>query len=273
MSEILRLDRNGGICVATIDAPPVNVMTLELFSQLADFADAVAADDDVRVVVLRSADPDFFIAHFDVGALVEMPIDGPAERSDRLGRFHRMCERFRTMPKPTICEIAGHVGGGGAELAASCDMRFGARETFVLNQMEVPLGILPGGSGTQRLPGLVGRGRAMEIVLGGVDIDADTAASWGWLNRALPHDRLSEHVDALASRISRFPPEAVAHAKRSLLDAEERPIVDGLLDEQYRFQQLMRTPSAQHRLRTFLERGGQTRAAELRIEELTDDLD
>jgi len=268
MSEVLRSRTTDGVCVATIDAPPVNVMTPELFDALATLADSAAADEAIRVLVLRSADPDFFIAHFDVHALLGMPVDDEPRRADRIGRFHRMCEQFRTMPKATICEIAGRVGGGGAELAASFDMRFGEIESFVLNQMEVPLGILPGGSGTQRIPRLVGRGRAMEIVLGGGDIDAATAERWGWLNRALPADRLGGFVDDLSQRIAGHPPGAVAAAKRSVLNSSEMAPTDGLIEEQFLFQQLMRTPDAQHRMRAFLDAGGQTRDGELRVAEL-----
>ena len=201
-----------------------------------------------------------------------MPIDAPARRADRVGRFHGMCERFRTMPKATICEIAGRIGGGGAELAANFDMRFGALDAMVLNQMEVPLGILPGGSGTQRIPELVGRGRAMEIVLGGADIDAATAERWGWLNRALPIDELGEFVDALARRVADWPVEAVQLAKRSVLNAATMQRDDGLIEEQFLFQQLMRTPEAQQRMRSFLSLGGQTAEGESRVADLVAEL-
>lgn len=271
-SDVLEVATNDGVCVATIDAPPINVMTFGLFQALAALAEQVESDDQVRVLVLRSAHPEFFIAHFDVDVLMAMPTDGPAIRPDEITGFHLMCERLRTMGKVTIAEIAGRVGGGGAELAASCDMRFGALGRMVLNQMEVPIGILPGGTGTQRIPRLVGRGRAMEIVLGGVDIDAETADRWGWLNRALPADQLTPFVDALAHRIAGFPPTALALAKQSLLNAEELPLVDGLLDEQYLFQQLMRTPEAQQRMQAFLAAGGQTREGELRVADLTGEL-
>jgi enoyl-CoA hydratase/carnithine racemase len=266
--DLLHVSTTAGVCVATIDAPPVNVMTVGLLRELAAFAEAVAADDEVRVVVIRSANPEFFIAHFDVEALLSMPVDGPAERPIEIGGFHAMCERFRTMGKPTIAVIAGRVGGGGAELAASCDMRFGALGKMVLNQMEVPLGILPGGTGTQRIPRLVGRGRAMEIVLGGIDVDAPTAERWGWLNRALPDDELESFVDALARRIASFPAEAVAHAKQSVLNADDMSVREGLLEEQFLFQQLMRTDAARDRMRAFLDAGGQTRDGELRVGEL-----
>ncbi|MDH5521927.1 MAG: enoyl-CoA hydratase/isomerase family protein [Acidimicrobiia bacterium] len=270
--QLVSVSTDDGVCVATIDAPPINVMTLPLFRALFELAAAVEDDDSVRVLVLRSANPDFFIAHFDVEAILMMSTDGPAIRPGEITGFHLMCERFRTMDKVTIAEIAGRVGGGGAELAASCDMRFGALGKTVLNQMEVPIGILPGGTGTQRIPRLVGRGRAMEIVLGGVDIDAETADRWGWLNRALAPDQLTPFVDALARRIAGFPPAAVAAAKQSVLNAERLPLVDGLFEEQFLFQQLLRTPEAHQKMQAFLEAGGQTGDGELRVADLTGEL-
>ncbi len=265
--EFRRLDvavDDAGVCVAAIDNPPINLFDRDLFLDMSAFAAAVAADESVRVVVLRSKTDGFFIAHFDVSLIVKMPADEPAVPDDELTSFHVMVEQFRTMPKPTICEIRGRVGGGGGELAASCDMRFGALDGAVLCQMEVPLGILPGGSGTQRLPSLVGRGRAMEIVLGGDDIDAATLERWGWLNRAMPADELSEFVDRLAARMAEFPPEAIARAKQATLvpDGDRRP---GLLEEAFLFQQTLRTDAAQQRMRNFLERGGQTVEGESRV--------
>ena len=195
---LLHIERDAGVVFATIDAPPINVMTPALFRELAKFSAHVADDASVRVVVLRSDNPDFFIAHFDVEAILGFPTEGPAERPTELGGFHAMCERYRTMGKATIVEIGGRVGGGGSELSMSCDMRFGAIDRTFINQMEVPIGILPGGTGTQRLPRLVGRGRAMEVILGGVDLDARTAEQWGYLNRALPADELRPFVTELA---------------------------------------------------------------------------
>jgi enoyl-CoA hydratase/carnithine racemase len=270
--SLIRLEVESGVCTATIDAPPINVMTIPLFVELMRLASSVAGDDAVRVVVLQSADPDFFIAHFDVEAILTFPTDTEPVRSEELNGFHAMCETFRTMPKPTIAKVAGRVGGGGAELSASCDMRFGLRGATIVNQMEVPLGILPGGTGTQRLPWLVGRGRAMEIVLGGVDVDADTAERWGWLNRAFDTAaELDAYVDGLARRIAGFPATAVQLAKASMLGAlpDGR---EGLLDEAFMFQQTLRHPASSARMRSFLDTGGQTRRGELRVAELTGEL-
>jgi enoyl-CoA hydratase/carnithine racemase len=259
--DLLHVEMREHAMFVTIDNPPINLMTRALFAQLAKFSAEVAADDDVLVVVLQSANPEFFIAHFDVEAILAFPVDGPAPREPELGGFHRMCEAYRTMPKATICKIAGRVGGGGSELAASCDMRFAARGRAVVNQMEVPLGILPAGSGSQRLPWLVGRGRAMEMVLGGIDVDAETGERWGYFNRALPADELDAFVEQLARRIAAFPPEAVRLAKASVLGALPDPR-DALVEEAYRFQQVLRTPGAATAMRDFLARGGQTLAGE-----------
>ena len=141
-------------------------------------------------------------------------------------------------------------------------MRFGAIGQTVINQMEVPLGILPGGTGTQRLPRLVGRGRAMEIILGGVDIDAETAESWGLLNRALPPEELRPHVTALAKRIAGFPPVAVAAAKAAVANADTMSLHDAMLEEAFLFQQTLRDPQARRRMEKFIEDGGQTRDGE-----------
>lgn len=256
-----------GVLFATINNPPVNVMTIPLFSDLVAFTAEVELDDAVKVVVMQSADADFFIAHFDVEVLLASDISQPAVRSDELGAFHLMCERMRTMPKATIAKIAGRVGGGGSEFALSCDMRFGALGKTKVNQMEVALGILPGGTGTQRLPRLVGRGRALEIILGSDDLDAETAERWGYLNRALPAERLDEFVDNLAFRIASWPADAIALAKESVNNAE-KPLQQGLLDEAYLFQQTMRTDGAQQSMKRAMELGAQTREGELRMGEL-----
>lgn len=254
-----------GVATVLIDNPPINLMTSGLFRSLAKVSVDLSKDDEVRVVVLRSANPEFFIAHFDVTAILEFPTNGEAVEEPELGGFDRMCEAYRTMGKVTIAELRGRVGGGGAELSSACDMRFGDLETFQWNQMEVPLGILPGGGGTQRIPRLVGIGRAMEVVLGADDVDAETAERWGFLNRAMSGDSLSAHVDALATRIASFPPAAVREAKRAVNASVERSLDEGLKYESYLFQVLLRDVDAQPSMRQYLDAGGQTRDVELRI--------
>ena len=264
----LQIDIAGSVLTATINNPPVNVMTTPLYMDLVNFTSQVEQDDRIKVVVFDSADPDFFIAHFDVEAILQFPVDSPAEKSMEMSDFHLMCERVRTMPKATIVKMAGRAGGGGNEFASSCDMRYGLRGKTMINQMEVALGILPGGTGTQRLPRLVGRGRAMEICLGSDDIDAETAEAWGYLNRIFDtREDLDRFVDDLAQRISVWPAKAIALCKTSINNAE-MPWEAGLLEEAYLFQQTLRTDGAQQNMRKAMAMGLQTRDGELRMGEL-----
>ena len=264
---LIDVQRDGPLVTATVNNPPINLITMALFGELARLAEELEADPAALVFVLKSADPDFFLAHFDVAALIAMA-DAPAPPTDDANAYHAMCHRFRTMDKVTIAQIEGRVGGGGAELSMNFDMRFGVIGKTVINQMEVPIGILPGGTGTQNLPRLVGRARAMEIILGGIDVDAETAERWGWLNRALPANAIDAHVDALARRIASFPADAVRLAKQSVNSAT-LPMAEGCQQEADLFQTLLFSNPARHAMRRFLELGGQTRDGELRVAEIS----
>jgi enoyl-CoA hydratase/carnithine racemase len=263
--QTLQIKNNQGVLTAIINNPPVNVMTDALYMDLVGFTSEVEQDASVKVVVFQSADPDFFIAHFDVETILKFETDAPAEKSLEFSDFHLMCERVRTMPKATIVKMAGRAGGGGNEFASSCDMRFGLKGKTIINQMEVALGILPGGTGTQRLPRLVGRGRAMEICLGSDDIDAETAAQWGYLNRVFDSENeLDDFVDSLSKRIACWPAEAIALCKASINNAE-MPLSEGLLEEAFLFQKTLRTEGAQQNMRKAMAMGLQTREGELRV--------
>lgn len=257
-----------GVAVVTIDNPPINLMTIEVFIELGAVVDRLAGDEAVRAVVLRSANPGWFIAHFDVEAIIGFPTDQPEPTG--LNAFHRMCEQLRTMPKPTIAQIEGRVGGGGSELALSCDMRFATADA-IFSQPEVALGILPGGSGTVRLPRLIGRGRALEVILGCDDVPATTAESWGWINRVLPADSIGDFVDTLAGRIASFPPHAVAAAKASVVSAEQG-VTEQLLAEGAAFNATLADATTQQAMRRFLELGGQTPEGERRLGQLAGEL-
>jgi enoyl-CoA hydratase/carnithine racemase len=228
----------------------------------------VETDQDCLVFILKSANPDFFLAHFDVSAILQFPTDQPASReTSARNEYHDMCNRMSTMDKVTIAQIEGRVGGGGSEFSMGFDMRFGVLGKTKINQMEVPLGILPGGTGTQKLPRLIGRNRAIEIILAGVDIAAEEAERWGYLNRALPANEIGPYVLNLARRIASFPVEAVRLAKQAI-NSSTKPLAEGLQDESYLFQQLIRTESGRRNMEKFLKIGGQTREGELRIHEL-----
>lgn len=262
----LRVEIVDSVALVAIDHPPINLFDIVLYPEMTRVVEALASDDSVRAVVFRSAVAEFFIAHFDVSLILRLPTD--SGRPSTLNDFHRMCETLRTMPKPTIAAIDGRVGGGGSEFALSCDMRF-ASPRSILCQPEVPLGIIPGGSGTVRLSRLVGRSRAMEVILAGDDVDAVTAEEWGWVNRVV--DDPVSHSMALARRIASFPPGAVRAAKRSVLRAEDH-VVEDLLDEAAEFNATLGDPSARRAMQNFLARGGQTPDGERRLGRLAGDL-
>ncbi|HZP42250.1 MAG TPA: enoyl-CoA hydratase/isomerase family protein [Candidatus Binatia bacterium] len=268
--ECLRLRIDAGVAFVTIDHPPINLFDVALMREIDRVGRELGDDAAVRVVVLESADPEFFIAHADVTLIQSLPSE-PQPKPGTLGFFHAMVERFRTMPKATIAKIEGRARGGGSELALSCDLRFGAIGRAIVAQPEVALGIIPGGSGTQRLARLMGRARALEAILGCDDFSAELAERYGWINRALPPDEIGPFVDRLARRIASFPAEAIALAKRAV-DAAERPTVDGLLEEADAFNRTLGVPETRARMARFMELGGQTRAVEVTLGTLVDRL-
>jgi enoyl-CoA hydratase/carnithine racemase len=255
--RLLQVEVAGRVCRVTVGNPPINLLDVALMIELDRLGREVAADAEVGVLVVRSANPDFFVAHADVGAILQLPREALGEPPGELGFFHAMVDRFRTMPVATIAVVEGIARGGGCELVSSFDIRVAARGRAVFGQPETLIGIIPGGSGTQRLPRLVGRGRALEIVLGGADVDADTADRWGLVNRALPPDEVWPFVDALAARIASLPAVVVAEAKASLAAAEPDP-VPGLLAEWQRFTRCLADAEAAARMERFLAAGGQT---------------
>jgi enoyl-CoA hydratase/carnithine racemase len=264
--ETLRVDREDGIAWVTISHPPVNLLDPAMLIDLSRLVGELGQSDPsapgaVRVVVLRSADPDFFIAHADLEMIKALPRE-PQPYPTELGFFHAFVEQWRTLPQVTIAQIEGRARGGGSELALSLDMRFAAIGRAVLAQPEVAIGIIPGGSGTQRLGRLLGRGRALEAVLGCGDFDAMTAERYGWVNRALPDDEIGPFVAQLARRIASFPPDAVRLAKRAV-DAALPPPLDGLLAEADAFNQTLTDPELDARFGAALAAGAQTRAGEL----------
>ncbi len=265
----LRIRCASHVAWVTIDHPPINLLDLVLIQELARLAETLEADPEVRVVVVQSANPEFFVAHADVGLLLSLHEPPPARAADDIGFFHALVDRFRTMPKATIAKVEGIARGGGSELVLAFDMRFGALGRAVLGQPEVALGIVPGGGGTQRLPRLVGRARALEIVLGCDDVPAELAERWGYLNRALPPPELGPFVERLARRIAAFPPHAVALAKAAIAAAEP-PLAPGLQEEERLFWRALASPEARQRMERFLEAGGQTAAVERELQRLID---
>ena len=261
------------VVTAVVDNPPLNMLTRELIEDLDRFTAEVAADPQPVVVVVKSSDPDIFITHNEFANLYAMqPAEVPtSSQGVSLNRMHQICERLRTMGKITIAQVQGRAAGGGAALVMACDMRFGAIGKAVFNTMSVPLGSVPGGGASQYLPRLVGRSRALELILGGLDLDAVTAERWGYLNRALPPAEIEEFVTATAARIASCPTDAVRLAKE-VVDLSGGPIEDGLREENFRFRQLMASEESRDSIEAFLRLGGETRDGELGIERLLGDV-
>lgn len=256
----LRVDVAGGIATVTIDHGEINLMDLAMVGDLDRVGRQLERDDAVRVVVLQSANPEFFVAHADIELITQLPAT-PPPRNERLGWVHAVLDRFRTMPRATIAKIQGRCRGGGSELALACDMRFAEIGRAVLCQPEVGVGIIPGAGGSVRLPRLVGRNRALEIILGCGDYTAEIAERYGYVNRALRAGEIDAFVGALARRIAGFPAATIALAKRAA-SLEEDGLEDALALEERLFLESVQLPVARRRMAAALRMGMQTAAME-----------
>ena len=251
-----------GVGWVVLDHPPKQLVDGPLIGGLIGLLNAVEAaneaDDQVSVLVFKSADPDFFLMHGDVEQILAMdaPADVPAEPNIAAATF----DRCRTIGVATIAMIDGIARGGGSEFLLSLDMRFAGPRT-VLGQPEVAMGIIPGASGTQRLARLVGRSRALEIVLSGNDVTAEEAAAIGYVNRVLPSDQLRTHTLQVARRIAASPRLSIAKAKQAV-DAALGPVEPGLLTETQAMTACSATGQHVPLMQRFLDAGGQTREVE-----------
>lgn len=261
--DLLSVRTERGVAFVTIDNPPVNLLDDALARELDRLLAGLHDDDDVRVVVFESANPDFFLAHGDMNLVV----DPSAFAAFVAGPGPLLQQRLRDLPQVTIGKVRGRARGGGNEFLLALDMRFAAAGQSWFGQPEVSLGILPGGGGTQRLPRLIGRARALEVILGSDLHDAETAEKYGWINRALPPADLDAYVERLATRIASYPGEAVAAARRAV-DAAVPPVDEGLAIEGELLMPLFTSPVAVERFTAALEAGAHTPAGELDLEAL-----
>src|SRR5262249_36741811 len=234
------------------DNPPFNIVDATIFEGLQDLLARMDANSNLRVVVFESANPDFYLAHFDLTGKTGniTTAVGPSGLPILMDTFVRLTKS----PVVSIAKIRGCVRGVSSEFVLACDMRFASRENTRLGQPEVGVGVNPGGGGTERLPQLVGRGRALEIVLGANDFDGNTAERYGYLNRALPDAELDGFVDILARRIASFDRRPIAAAK-NLINQVSLPYADRLLDGLNAFQTALTWPETQQRIQTLLKRG------------------
>jgi enoyl-CoA hydratase/carnithine racemase len=237
----------------TFDHPPLNIFGPETIPQLDEVITAIETDEQVKVVVFDSAVEGFFLTHYDFLAKLEDSTRfGPGPTG--LQPLPDMLARLSRAPATSIASIRGRATGVGSELALACDMRFASREKALLSQWEVGAGLVPGGGPMARLPRLVGRGRALEILLAADDITADLAELYGYVNRALPDAELDAYVDALATRIASFDKQAIVETKR-LVDLSSLPPDTEIAPEWDAFIASLARPAAQARLRMLFERG------------------
>jgi len=234
------------------DYPPFNIVDATLYQALQGLLARMDASPSLHVVVFESANPEFFLAHFDLTGKTGniTTAVGPSGLPILTDTFVRITRS----PVASIAKIRGCVRGVSSEFVLACDMRFASRENTLLGQPEVGVGLHPGGGGTERLPPLVGRGRALEIILGANDFDGDTAAQYGYVNRALPDAELDGFVDALARRIATFDARAIAAAKR-LVNQVSLPSADNLLSAINSFQTALTWPETLQRVEALLKQG------------------
>src|SRR3989442_15548266 len=237
----------------TFDHPPLNIFGPETIPQLNEIITALETDKHVNVVVFDSAVEGFFLTHYDFLARLEDSTRLPPGPTG-LQPLPDMLVRLSRAPVVSIASIRGRATGVGSELALACDMRFASREKAILSQWEVGAGLVPGGGPMARLPRLMGRGRALEVLLGADDMRGDLAELYGYVNRSLPDADLDGFVDALATRIASFDKRAIIDTKRLVNAASLPPDVEIAAGWDACLASMVR-PAAQERIKTLMERG------------------
>jgi enoyl-CoA hydratase/carnithine racemase len=267
--EMLKVNKEGAVLFVEISAPPMNLMGPELVRDLVSLIQRAEADDAFQVLVFKSADPDYFISHVDVTRIKEY-----REEAAKLTGEASIALLFRhlsTSRLVTIAQIEGRVRGAGSEFVLACDMRFAARESAIFGQPELAFGTIPGGGAVQHLARLMGRGRALEVMLSAEDYDAELAERYGWINRALPADALGDFVRSLAHRIAGFP--AAGHvAVKDRVNATALAPAEEFRRDSDLFGEGVRNPEAQSRIQAAMKRGFQTRDAEMDLARMLGDL-
>ena len=263
--ETLRVRQEGAVLFVEISAPPMNLLGVSLVRDLVSLIQRAEADESLKVGVFSSADRDYFISHVDVTQIKEYRAEAAkltGEPSIALLFRHLSASRL-----VSIAQIAGRVRGAGSEFALACDMRFAARESAIFGQMEPAFGLLPGGGATQHLARLMGRARALEVMLSAEDYDADLAERYGWINRAVPGSTLGGFVHSLAHRIASFPASGHKAVKERVNEIALASPGDFRRDSDL-FAEGVGIPEVQDRIRSALKQGFQTREAELTLARL-----
>jgi len=254
LSKQIRLERRSpAYWRVTFDIQPLNIFGPQNMAPLQAIVSAIETDKDLKVVVFDSAIDGFFLTHYDFLAAPEDTLEMPAGPTG-LQQLPDALVRLSHAPVVSIAKIRGRATGVGSELALASDMRFGSREKAILSQWEVGVGLVPGGGPMARLPRLIGRGRALEVLLGSDDINGDVAELYGYINRALPDAELDGFVDALAERIASFDKQAIAETKR-LANLADLPPDSAIKPEWDAFLASLARPATQARIKKLMEKG------------------
>ena len=242
----------------TFDHPPINLIDYVMIGELGELLAEVERDEEPAVLVFNSADPDYFLAHYDIAADPRLVNSLPAGPTG----FHPWVDilvRVSRLPAVTISAIRGRARAAGSELVLATDVRFASRERAVLGQVEVGFGAIPGGGPASRLPGLVGRGRTLEILLGGEDFNGELAERYGYVNRAIPDDEFEDFVDRFARRVSTFDRQALADIKH-FVNEVSLPADEGFPPQMDAFWKAVARPALQARASRAFEDGLQQRS-------------
>lgn len=268
--ETIKEQREGAVLFAEILAPPMNLLGTELVRDLVSLIQRAEADEAIQVIVFKSGDPDYFISHVDVTRIKEnREVAAKLSGDPSIGL---MLHRLSASRLVSIAQIEGRVRGVGSEFVLACDMRFAARETAIFGQFEPAFGVIPGAGGAQHLARLMGRGRALEVMLSAQDYDADLAETYGWINRALPANELDNFVRSLAHRIAKFPAAGQAVVKERV-NAIALPSVEDIRRDSDLFIEGVRSPEFQGVMQAGMKRGFQTREAEMNLARMLGDLE
>ena len=258
--KTIRAHADGGVLFAEITAPPMNLLGPELVRDLVSLIRGAEEDDSLKVVVFKSGDPDYFISHVDLARVPEYRSEAAVLTGEAsIASLFRYLSAWRLV---TIAQIEGRVRGAGSEFVLACDMRFGAQGRAIFGQFEAAFGQLPGGGAAQYLTRLMGRARALEVMLAADDYDADLAERYGWINRALPADRLDEFVGTLARRVASFPAAGQVVVKNRVNAISLASLEDFRRDSDL-FGASVRSDETQHRIEAAMKLGFQTRDGEL----------
>jgi enoyl-CoA hydratase/carnithine racemase len=267
--ETLSVRKDGAVLFADISAPPMNLLGPELVRDLVSLIQRAESDNVIKVLVFRSSDPDYFISHVDVTKIKQYREEAAKLTGEAsIGLLFRYLSASRLV---TIAQIEGRVRAAGNEFVLACDMRFAARESAIFSQPEPAFGLVPGGGGAQHLARLLGRARALEVMLSAQDYDAELAERYGWINRALPAKALDNFVKSLAHRIAKFPTAGLVAVKERVNAIALAPIEEFRRDSDL-FGEGASQPEAQRRFQAAFQRGFQTRAAEMDLAQLLSDL-